>query len=33
MMLLIKEEGGRRIVSQAWDPERPSKLIPASLLG
>jgi len=33
MLLLIKDEGVWRIVSQAWDSESPSKPIPGSLLG
>jgi hypothetical protein len=32
MMLLVKDEGVWRIVSQAWDSESPTKPIPASLL-
>ena len=32
MLLLVKDEGVWRIVSQAWDSERPSNLIPVSLL-
>jgi len=32
MMLLIKDEGAWRIVSQVWDVESPSKPIPAHLL-
>lgn len=32
MMLLVKDEGRWRIVSQAWDVEGPSKPIPARLL-
>jgi ketosteroid isomerase-like protein len=33
MMLLVKDEGRWRIVSQAWDVEGPSRPIPARLLG
>jgi hypothetical protein len=33
MLLLIKDEGAWRIVSQAWDTESPSKPIPNYLLG
>ncbi len=33
MLLLIKDEGAWRIVSQAWDTESPSKPIPNDLLG
>jgi hypothetical protein len=32
MLLLIKDEGAWRIVSQAWDTESPSKLIPSDLI-
>jgi hypothetical protein len=32
MLLLIKDEGAWRVVSQAWDAESPSKPIPAHLL-
>jgi hypothetical protein len=32
MMLLVKEEGTWRIVSQAWDKESPSNPIPDNLL-
>jgi hypothetical protein len=31
MLLLVRDEGQWRIVSQAWDTENPSKPIPASL--
>ena len=33
MLLLIKNEGAWRIVSQAWDMESPSKRIPLPLVG
>ena len=33
MLLLIKNEGAWRIVSQAWDMESPSKRIPVQLVG
>ena len=33
MLLLIKNEGVWRIVSQAWDTESPSKPIPGDLVG
>ena len=33
MLLLIKNEGAWRIVSQAWDMESPSKRIPLHLVG
>jgi len=33
MLLLIKDEGAWRIVSQAWDAESPAKPIPAYLVG
>ena len=33
MLLLVKDEGAWRIVSQAWDAESPSKRIPAHLVG
>lgn len=32
MMLLVKDEGMWRIVSQAWDKESPSNPIPARLV-
>jgi hypothetical protein len=32
MLLLVKDEGTWRIVSQAWDRESPSNPIPAHLL-
>ena len=31
MLLLVRDEGQWRIVSQAWDTENPSKPIPAFL--
>jgi hypothetical protein len=33
MLLLIKNEGTWQIVSQAWDTEKPSQLIPMRLPG
>jgi hypothetical protein len=33
MLLLIKDEGAWRIVSQAWDAESPSQPSPIWLLG
>jgi hypothetical protein len=33
MLLLVKDAGAWRIVSQAWDTESPSQPIPARLLG
>ena len=33
MLLLVKDEGAWRIVSQAWDAESPAKPIPAYLVG
>ena len=33
MLLLVKDDGVWRIVSQAWDTETPGKPIPAHLLG
>src|SRR5829696_5684338 len=33
MLLLLKNEGVWRIVSQAWDTESPSKPIPGDLVG
>ena len=33
MLLLVKDEGAWRIVSQAWDMEGPSKRVPERLVG